>query len=142
MTTEISPARKPPQVSTRHIVVDSRFAALLEEDFGIPAPTILTALEGEPQKAAIAICEWASRQGNPARALTSWAKKHGKGRCRRARIPGSPSRRHAEVSRNPQEDRRDTRRGIDTRRHESGCSLRGVVVNADALDRLAQRLGV
>ncbi len=136
MTTEISPARKLPQASTRHIRVDVRFARLLAEDFRIPAPTILTALEGEPQKAAIAICEWASRTDSPARALLAWAKKHGRGRCRRRRAPGGPSRRHAE-------DRRDTRRGIDTRRHESGVgSLRGVVVNADALDRLAQRLGV
>ncbi len=137
MTTEISPARKPSQASTRHIRVDARFARLLAEDFRIPAPTILTALEGEPQKAAIAICEWASRQGNPARALTSWARKHGKGRCRRARTGHSPSRRHPEVSRSPREDRR----GIHTRRHEDG-GLRGVVVNADALDRLAQKLGV
>ncbi|PLS84076.1 MAG: hypothetical protein CYG60_19840 [Actinobacteria bacterium] len=56
---------------------------MLAEDFGIPAATVLDALEGEPQKAAIAVCAWAAeRTDDPTRALRCWAKKHNRGRCR------------------------------------------------------------
>ncbi|MDP9484680.1 MAG: hypothetical protein M3Q49_02610 [Actinomycetota bacterium] len=63
--------------------MDVRFARLLAEDFGIETRVILDALEGEPQKAAIAISEWAvERTDDSAFALTSWAKKHRRGRHR------------------------------------------------------------
>ena len=66
--------------STRHLVVNGRFAALLEEDFGIPWDAILEALQGEPQKAAIKVCQWATEKtDDPARALICWAKKHQRG---------------------------------------------------------------
>ena len=51
--TEIKP-------SSRHLVVDARFAAILEDDFDIETRVILDALIDEPQKTAIALCEWAS----------------------------------------------------------------------------------
>ncbi|PLS81218.1 MAG: hypothetical protein CYG60_26020 [Actinobacteria bacterium] len=86
---------KPADRSTRHHVVDSRFAAILTQDFGIETVVILDALEGEPQKAAIKILAWAERTGDPARALVAWARKHNKGRCRRAARPADrPQRRH------------------------------------------------
>ncbi len=85
--------KNPP--STRHRVVDGRFAALLEEDFGISWAAVLEALQGEPQKRAIAICAWASEKtDDPAGALVAWAKKHHKGG-------------HGW----PREDRNDRRRG-------------------------------
>lgn len=66
--------------STRHLVTDARFAAILEEDFpSIPAETVLGALDGEPKKQAIKICAWAERTDEPTRALANWAKKHRKG---------------------------------------------------------------
>lgn len=79
--------KTPDKPSSRHHVVDPRFAALLSEDFGIGRETILLALDAEPKKRAIALCEWAARQDEPAEALVAWAKKHGKGRCRRAARP-------------------------------------------------------
>jgi len=47
-TPQISPDRDPHQASTRHHVVDKRFAEILAEDFGIACNVILAALEGEP----------------------------------------------------------------------------------------------
>ena len=41
--------------STRHLITDARFAAILAEDFGISAAEILRALEGEPRRQAIEI---------------------------------------------------------------------------------------
>ncbi|MDP9480065.1 MAG: hypothetical protein M3R38_31110 [Actinomycetota bacterium] len=106
--------------------MNARFAALLADDFGIPAATVLDALEGEPQKQAISICEWAFRTDNPARALTSWARKHDKGRCRRAARPADrSSRRHGGRTERPRDDRRDTARPSDTSRRDE--SLRGVL---------------
>lgn len=66
--------------STRHIKVDRRFGLILSDDFGISAATIALSLSGEPQRRAIAICEWAAQTKNPQRALMNWAKKHNKGR--------------------------------------------------------------
>ena len=65
--------------TTSHIKVDTRFAGLLSEDFGISKPKILSALEGESQKQAIEVCQWAARTDEPGKALLNWAKKHGKG---------------------------------------------------------------
>jgi hypothetical protein len=73
---------KPADRSTRHHVVDSRFAAILTQDFGI-------------ETVVIKILAWAERTGDPARALVAWARKHNKGRCRRAARPADrPQRRH------------------------------------------------
>ena len=69
--------------STKHHTTDQRFATILTEDFGIPTATVLHALEGEPQKAAISICEWAfEKTDDPARALVAWAQRHGRGAYR------------------------------------------------------------
>lgn len=65
--------------TTSHIKVDTRFAGLLSEDFGISKPKILSALEGEPQKQAIEVCQWAACTDEPGKALLNWAKKQGKG---------------------------------------------------------------
>ena len=96
--------------STKHHVTDARFAAILGEDFAaIPTVTIFVALEGEPQKQAISICEWAIRTDDPSRALLAWARKHHKGRCRRAARTTTerPTRRHG----TPRDDRTDDGRG-------------------------------
>jgi hypothetical protein len=71
--------------STRHHRVDERFLELLEEDFSIPAFTLSNAFMGipaEPKKSAIALCEWAVRADDPARALLAWARKNGRGTFR------------------------------------------------------------
>ncbi len=78
-------ARRPP--STRHHRVDDEFLELLEEDFSIPRYALVNAFFGvpaEPKKEAIALCEWAARVApdGPARALLSWARKHGRGTFR------------------------------------------------------------
>ncbi len=117
---------KPADRSTRHHLVDERFAAILEEDFGIETVVLLEALEGEPQKAAIKILAWAEKTDDPARALMAWARKHNRGRCRRAARPADrPSRRHGGRTERPRDDRRDTARPSDTSRRDE--SLRGVL---------------
>jgi hypothetical protein len=50
--------------TSRHIRCDDRFIELLEEDFGIPRFALMNAFMGvpaEPQKEAIALCEWLLR---------------------------------------------------------------------------------
>lgn len=113
-----APARNSHQASTKHHRVDGRFAVILEEDFGVPAAIILDALEGEPKKQAISICEWASRTNNPAYALRCWSKKYNRGRCRRpARtITERPARRHG----SPGDDRAGDGRPSDTPRRRGG----------------------
>jgi hypothetical protein len=71
--------------TTRHHRCDEDFIELLEEDFGIPAYALSNAFMGvpaEPKKEAIALCEWASRTDNPARALLAWARKNHRGTFR------------------------------------------------------------
>jgi hypothetical protein len=71
--------------STRHHRVDEDFLELLEEDFGIPFFALSNAFMGfpaEPKKSAIALCEWAARTDDPARALLAWARKNGRGTFR------------------------------------------------------------
>ena len=68
--------------STRHIRCTDAFLQLLEEDFDIPCSALHAAFMGvprEPQKSAIALCEWASKADDPARALLAWARKRGRG---------------------------------------------------------------
>lgn len=116
--------------STKHITVDRRFAAILQEDFAIPAATVLEALVGEPQRQAIGICTWAVRTDDPAGALLAWAKKHRRGRCRRpweiAPRPARDRRRHG-----PGRDIAAPRTVAPGRRDDVGV-----------LDRIATRLGV
>ena len=124
------PARNPHQASTKHHTTDPRFAAILEDDFGIPAVFILDALEDEPQKTAIALCEWASRTDDPARALVAWARRHERGAYR---VPS--------VARDG--GRSDTRQhGRASGRIRRDESLRGVLVDPARLDALAEELGV
>jgi hypothetical protein len=71
--------------TTHHHRVDHDFLELLEEDFGIPRPALRNAFFGvpaEPKKEAIALCEWAVRSDDPARALLAWARKNGRGAFR------------------------------------------------------------
>jgi hypothetical protein len=88
-TYTISPAGDPFSArrarSTRHHRVDHRFLELLEDDFGIPEFALSNAFLGfpaEPKKSAIALCEWAVRADDPARALLAWARKNGRGTFR------------------------------------------------------------
>ena len=78
-TSFAAPRRGP---STRHHRCDEAFLRILEEDFGILVFTLNNAFMGcprEPKKSAIALCEWASRADDPARALLAWARKNGRG---------------------------------------------------------------
>jgi hypothetical protein len=76
-------ARRGP--STRHHRVDEDFLELLEENFGIPQFALSNAFMGfpaEPKRAAISLCEWASRTDDPGRALLAWARRNGRGTFR------------------------------------------------------------
>ena len=81
-TPQTSPTHNPRQASTRHHLVDERFAGILAEDFGIVYDIILVALEGEPQKQAIKILSWAERTADPTYALECWARRHARGSYR------------------------------------------------------------
>jgi hypothetical protein len=73
-------ARRAP--STRHHRCTHEFIGLLEEDFGIDRHALINAfmrMPAEPKKEAIALCAWASKTDDPARALLSWARKNGRG---------------------------------------------------------------
>ena len=72
--------------TTARIKTDERFAAILAEDFGLSRATIMRALVDEPQKQAIAICEWAAKTDEPTRALLAWARKHHAGTYRLATV--------------------------------------------------------
>ena len=75
--------------STRHHRCTHEFVQLLEEDFGIPRYALVNAFMGmpaEPKKEAIALCEWASKADDPAKALLSWARKHHRGTFRPAEL--------------------------------------------------------
>jgi hypothetical protein len=68
--------------STRHHRCTEEFIDLLQEDFGIPRYALQNAFMGmpaEPKKEAIALCEWAIRTDDPARALLAWARKNRRG---------------------------------------------------------------
>ncbi len=122
--------------SSRHHVTDHRFALLLEEDFGIETGVILNALIDEPKKAAIAICEWASRTDDPAHALLCWSRKHRSGHHRTDRQDHrqSAARERREDIREQQDGRRrgtapDRRRdvagGLDPARIRANLSRMG-----------------
>jgi hypothetical protein len=68
--------------TSHHIRCTHEFVQLLHEDYGIPTYALRSAFLGmpaEPQKEAIALCEWAIRCDDPARALLTWARKNGRG---------------------------------------------------------------
>ena len=71
--------------TTRHHRVDHAFLELLEDDFGIPRHALVNAFMGvppAPKREAIALCEWAARADDPARALLAWARKNRRGAFR------------------------------------------------------------
>jgi hypothetical protein len=71
--------------TTRHHRCTHDFLQLLEEDFGIPYFALHNAFMGvpaEPKREAIALCEWAVRCEDPARALLAWARKNHRGTFR------------------------------------------------------------
>ena len=106
----VPPARKRTQASTKHHVVDHRFAVILD------------ALEGEPQKQAISVCGWAAeRTDDPAFALVAWAKKQNKGRCRRQR---TDRRDHRQSAAREQQDGTREQQG-ERRRGTAPARLRG-----------------
>ena len=75
----------PAHRTTRHHRVDPDFLELLEEDFGIPFYALRNAFYGvppAPKREAIALCEWAVRADDPARALLGWARKNHRGAFR------------------------------------------------------------
>ncbi|MDP9476436.1 MAG: hypothetical protein M3R38_12270 [Actinomycetota bacterium] len=92
LSNEIPLPETPDKHSTKHLVVDASFAAILSADFGIPTVTILDALKGEPKKASIGICEWASCTDDPAYALRCWARRHGRGAYRASSVAQSGGR--------------------------------------------------
>ncbi|MDP9456344.1 MAG: hypothetical protein M3Q49_01300 [Actinomycetota bacterium] len=104
----MSAPKNPDKPSSRHVVVDARFAALLAEDFGIARNTILDALEGEPQKQAISVCGWAEKTADPGHALLCWSKKHRRGRHRTDRRDHrqSAARERQDGPREQQDERR------------------------------------
>lgn len=76
---------QPPTRTTRHHRVDEEFIHVLVEDFGILEFALRCAFLGvppEPKKGAIAVCEWAAKTDDPARALLAWARKNGRGTFR------------------------------------------------------------
>ncbi len=86
-TTVRESTRKVSTRTTRHHRCDGHFLELLEEDFGISVFTLSNAFMGvpaEPKRSAIALCEWAIRADDPARALLAWARKNHRGTFRPA----------------------------------------------------------
>lgn len=69
--------------TTRRHIVDERYAALLEEDFGIRTFHV-RALIGVPQRQAMAVCGWAeARSEDPeerGEMVVAWARKRQVGR--------------------------------------------------------------
>lgn len=122
--TQAQPACKYPQASTRKHVVNGRYAALLAEDFGIEWGVVLEALVGEPQRQAIAICDWAEKTKEPAKALVCWARKNKRGTYR------------------PDANNAPARPGVSAPRRSEGDSLRGILVNPERLAETANKLGV
>ncbi len=77
-----APRRSAKSGTTRRHRCTHEFIELLEEDFGIARYALISAFMGmpaEPKREAIALCEWAARTYEPARALLSWARKNGRG---------------------------------------------------------------
>lgn len=82
MSTESVPQNgvKHPPPSSREIVVDERYAALLAEDLGVKLTTAKTAFLGEPCKRALGVMAWAMEHEphdpeKRAKMILAWAKK-------------------------------------------------------------------
>jgi hypothetical protein len=72
----------PAPPSTRHHRCTREFLELLEEDFGISVFVLNNAFMGVPAKpknSATALCDWALRADDPAKALLAWARKNHRG---------------------------------------------------------------
>lgn len=70
--------------STRHVTVDDETAEVLHADFPALSPVeIRECLEFEPVRMAMGVLAWASRAGDPHKALRSWARKRRRGHYRR-----------------------------------------------------------
>jgi hypothetical protein len=81
-TTESSPTG---HRTTRHHRCTHEFIGLLEDDFGIARHALINAFMGvpaAPKREAIALCEWALKADDPARALLAWARKNRRGTFR------------------------------------------------------------
>ena len=94
MTTQASiAAGEPMGKGTRHILADENYCRTLATDFGIPERDVKDALEGEPMKRALRICEWVESLDDAksplqrGKALTRWAKKNRSGIYARPRGP-------------------------------------------------------
>jgi hypothetical protein len=76
----ITDSSAPAHPSTRHLVVDARYAEILADELGIKITTARTAFIGEPQRRASEISGWAlDNSEDPqerARMVLAWARKH------------------------------------------------------------------
>jgi hypothetical protein len=72
--------------STRHLVVDDRYAEILADELGVKITTARTAFIGEPQRRASEISGWAldnsADAAERARMILAWARKHRRGAFR------------------------------------------------------------
>jgi hypothetical protein len=72
--------------STRHLVVDDRYAEILADELGVKITTARTAFIGEPQRRASEISGWAvdnsADVGERARMILAWVRKHRAGAFR------------------------------------------------------------
>ena len=126
--------------STRHGLVDVRFAAVLEEHFGIPTAFVLRAPRGEPHQPAVALCRLATRYKERNETRLILPRGFGRGQARRRRIPCPPPRGHGQTSPWPYVDRSGPGRASTPMLPED--SLRGVVCDPDAPDPMAERVAV
>jgi hypothetical protein len=79
-------AYQPSTRTTRHLIVDGRYAEILADELGIKLTTARAAFIGEPQRQASEISGWAlDNSDDPAergRMVLAWAKKHRAGAFR------------------------------------------------------------
>lgn len=72
--------------STRNLLTDARFAAIIADELGVKVSTARTAFIGEPKRRASEISGWALEKGadaeERARMILAWAKKHRAGAFR------------------------------------------------------------
>jgi len=81
--------RREPGRTTRHHVVDERYAEILFSDFPkLSRIGILDALADFPQRGAIEIAAWASKTREPRKALRAWAAKNRPRRTRHGTCSG------------------------------------------------------
>lgn len=82
-------ARREHGRTTRHLIVDERYAEILFSDFPkLSRIGLLDALADFPQRGAIEIAAWASKTREPRKALRAWAAKNRPRRVRFGRCFG------------------------------------------------------